>query len=82
MLYISGPGFGDSGRVISGPDMAVSRKHLEIEVSYAKVYLKDCDSTNGTFLNGRSIDEIEIKEPGKHLLRLGESFTLELIAGE
>jgi len=41
----------------------LSRKHLELEVRSGHLFIKDLDSSNGTFLNGQRITESEIK-PG------------------
>jgi hypothetical protein len=37
-------------------DSGVSRKHVEIEINDF-IYIKDLNSTNGTFINGEKIDE-------------------------
>ncbi|MFT6121833.1 MAG: pSer/pThr/pTyr-binding forkhead associated (FHA) protein [Oleiphilaceae bacterium] len=41
----------------------LSRKHLELEVRRGHLFIKDLNSSNGTFLNGQKITESEIK-PG------------------
>ena len=41
----------------------LSRKHLELEIRSGHLFIKDLDSSNGTFLNGQKIKESEIK-PG------------------
>jgi len=41
----------------------LSRKHLELEVRSGHLFIKDLDSSNGTFLNGQRVTESEIK-PG------------------
>ena len=41
----------------------VSTNHCELVVTDVGVMLRDCDSTNGTFLNGRRVAEsIEVRE--------------------
>jgi uncharacterized Fe-S cluster-containing radical SAM superfamily protein len=42
-------------------DPGISRKHLVIIVE-DKVIVKDLNSTNGTYINGESITEIEVEE--------------------
>lgn len=48
---------GRSGCDISLPDVDLSRKHCVIEVlSRSSIFLKDMNSTNGTFLNGERVN--------------------------
>lgn len=47
----------------------VSRKHAEIFEAYKGWFLRDCDSTNGTFVNGRRLS-------GEHLLQQGDYITI------
>ena len=42
-------------------DPGISRKHLVITVE-DKVIVKDLNSTNGTYINGERITEIEVEE--------------------
>ena len=48
----------------------VSTHHCELIVSNNGVVLRDCDSTNGTFVNGQPVREVWL-EPGQQV-RLGE----------
>jgi hypothetical protein len=48
----------------------ISAHHCEIHLSNQGVTLQDCGSTNGTFLNGRPVQEASL-DPG-HVLRLGD----------
>jgi len=41
----------------------VSREHCEIFKNDGEIYIKDLDSTNGTFINGEKIDTAALK-PG------------------
>ncbi len=52
------------------PHPTVSARHCEVEVSARGVTLRDCNSTNGTFLNGDRIRETQLM-PGQEL-RLGD----------
>ncbi|MHC4942663.1 MAG: sigma 54-interacting transcriptional regulator [Planctomycetota bacterium] len=45
----------------------VSRKHCEFSLVESKVFLKDLDSTNGTFLNGTRIREAVVR-PGDRVV--------------
>lgn len=53
----------DSECDITLPLEYLSRKHLELEVRSGHLFIKDLDSSNGTFLNGQRVTESEIK-PG------------------
>ena len=64
-------------RVGRGPDCevplahsSISTCHCELSLTSDGVYLRDCDSTNGTFLNGERVTEAWL-EAGQ-ILRLGE----------
>jgi len=59
---------GDNDFPIDHP--TVSSKHCEIEMSPEGLRVKDCHSTNGTFLNGSPITEATL-QPGQ-VLRLGD----------
>ena len=55
-------------------DPTVSKQHAEIQIINGEVYLRDLDSTNGTFLNGERIEAqryIELRE--QDALKFGES---------
>ena len=39
------------------PDYAISKQHAVIEIKGEGCFLRDCGSTNGTFLNGTRLDE-------------------------
>ena len=43
------------------PMSMVSRRHCEIYSEYGKVTVRDLKSRNGTFVNGESIEEIQVK---------------------
>jgi hypothetical protein len=48
----------------------VSSLHCELSLTHEGVYLRDCNSTNGTFLNGEPVKEAWLR-PGQDL-RLGD----------
>ena len=48
----------------------VSSLHCELSLTHDGVYLRDCDSTNGTFLDGEPVKEAWLR-PGQEL-RLGD----------
>ena len=48
----------------------VSSLHCELSLTHDGVYLRDCNSTNGTFLNGEPVKEAWLR-PGQDL-RLGD----------
>lgn len=64
--------FSIEGKVIMGRDQScditlpldhLSRHHVELEVRGGQLFIKDLDSSNGTFLNGKQISESPLK-PG------------------
>ncbi|MGH9434405.1 MAG: FHA domain-containing protein [Terriglobia bacterium] len=60
--------------VVRDPERTVSRFHCEIHKQKGKLYLSDCQSANGTYLNGKLI------APGK-LLRLKKGSRIRLAEG-
>ena len=48
------------------PLMIISRRHCELNLDQGKLTIRDLGSRNGTFINGRQIDETEI-HPGDQL---------------
>lgn len=52
------------------PEQSVSGHHCEVLLSADGVVVKDLNSTNGTFINGKPISQAELK-PGQ-MLRLGQ----------
>jgi len=66
--------------VISDPLRSVSPFHCEVRQHEGKLYVLDCDSANGTFLNGRRIhprQPVLLKKGAR--LRLAEGCTLRLV---
>ena len=43
------------------PLMVISRRHCAINMDEGKLWIRDLDSRNGTFVNGEKIDEVELK---------------------
>ena len=58
----------DNDVVINHP--SVSGRHCEIELNPERITLRDCNSTNGTFIDGKPIKEARL-EPGQRL-KLGQ----------
>lgn len=54
----------DNNVVISHP--SVSGHHCEIELSPGRITLRDCNSTNGSFVEGKPVKEAKL-EPGQRL---------------
>jgi pSer/pThr/pTyr-binding forkhead associated (FHA) protein len=52
------------------PDASVSSHHCEIILKGNEVFVRDLNSTNGTFINGRQITEATLKP--SQILRLGQ----------
>ena len=50
------------------PEDLVSRRHAEIAVTDEGIVLRDLGSTNGTFVNGRRIREVALKEGDRVLV--------------
>ena len=67
------PGLTTVGRVpdnaLQIPEASVSSHHCEIQLRGNDLFVRDLDSTNGTFINGEKIKEGTVK-PGQ-ILRLG-----------
>jgi serine/threonine protein kinase len=53
-------------------DLRASRKHVEIEVrSPSFIYIKDLASTNGTFINGVRISNVQLRD--KDVIKIGNT---------
>lgn len=61
--------------IISEP--TVSKVHCRIYFKGNNVYIKDNDSTNGTFINGKRITEAEIKS--NEMIFLGKKGIIKLV---
>jgi DNA-binding NtrC family response regulator len=69
-----------AGSDLSLPDFTVSRVHCEIRVHPSAIAIKDCGSTNGTYVEGVNIREGEV-QPGA-AVRVGRSvFRIESVDG-
>lgn len=58
---------------------AISRQHAKIIRSGNKFYIEDCNSTNGTMLNGQKITEQSIIENGDCFMLANENFEFYLV---
>jgi EAL domain-containing protein (putative c-di-GMP-specific phosphodiesterase class I) len=45
-------------------DKLISRRHCEIRISGDHLWIRDLESTNGTFVNFKKIEQAELLEPG------------------
>lgn len=52
-------------------DQGVSRRHAEISVTAAGVFIRDLESSNGTFLNGQKLTSEPLRFPANGTLTLG-----------
>ena len=59
-------------------DIEISRNHLEVLVKGESVLLKDLNSTNGTFLNGKRLEKTATVTDGD-LISIGKNVVLEFI---
>ena len=57
--------------VLDHSDSSVSRKHFMVEIVPPKCYLRDFNSTNGTFVNGQKIQQTELKN--EDIIRAGKN---------
>ncbi|MBN1523601.1 MAG: FHA domain-containing protein [Spirochaetales bacterium] len=55
---------------------AVSRRHSEIYSNNSTVYIRDLESTNGTFINSKQIKEPEIIHDGDYIAFADQQFQL------
>lgn len=60
-------GRGDDCDIVISDDSLVSRRHALIEFSQGEYTVKDLNSTNGTFVNGKPLQKME-----KRLLAAGD----------
>lgn len=67
----------DHDNAIQIDGRTVSRKHCKIWIDNNQIFLKDFNSTNGTFVNGEKIMEVKSVNPGENI-RIGDiSVTLK-----
>jgi len=59
--------FGRTHADVDLSDDAVSGRHFEVEILGRELFIRDLESRNGTFLNGRSIRHCELR-PGDEVL--------------
>jgi len=55
------------GNTVRIPSAEVSREHCRLMLEDGLVYVRDLDSINGTFLNGRPVRGVEVIQPGDRL---------------
>jgi hypothetical protein len=59
--------FGRGEADVDLADAAVSARHFQVEVAGAEIYIRDLQSRNGTFVNGRRVRYAELR-PGDEVL--------------
>ncbi len=59
------------------PLMVVSRRHCELNIDQDRLTLRDLGSRNGTFLNGRPVDEAQLN-PGDKIQVGPVSFAIQV----
>jgi pSer/pThr/pTyr-binding forkhead associated (FHA) protein len=70
----------DCDYVIYDPKNRISRKHLEVNFNGSIYFIKDLNSTNGTYLNGSKISpNVEFRINKSDKLTLSKDYTLNLI---
>jgi pSer/pThr/pTyr-binding forkhead associated (FHA) protein len=67
-------------------NLAVSRLHAILEKDKGRYYIKDCDSLNGTLVNGKRIGRAQLQPGdrislGKHVLKIQKQTGMEIAAG-
>jgi predicted component of type VI protein secretion system len=55
------------GNAVRIPSSEVSRRHCRLIIEEGLLRVEDLGSVNGTFLNGRRIQQVEYVRPGDHL---------------
>lgn len=66
----------EEGNNVVIPDRRVSRQHAVIERKGDRYYIRDCDSKNGTFVNGDLLQEpVPLKDGDEIQVALGFSLT-------
>ncbi|MBR1670443.1 MAG: FHA domain-containing protein [Butyrivibrio sp.] len=75
-------GTGSTCELVLDCDDAISMRHCCISVKEERFFLKDYNSTNGTYLNGKLIDKVmELFPEDEIVLRLGETdFKVDILA--
>ncbi len=71
----------DEGCELRVPLGEVSRRHAEFEVSGATLTVKDLESSNGTYVNVKRVEELQELEPGDNVM-IGPLVFIVQIDGE
>ena len=62
-------------------DGHMSSIHFAVETDLKRCYIKDLDSTNGTFLNGRQVKQCQVVADGDEVVAGDTSFKVEIEGG-
>lgn len=76
-----GTAFRQVNSLLSG-FLGISREHAEVLVDGTHVQLRDMDSRNGTYIDGRELGAVEVRRPLPLRFRLGMSVEAEIRAAE
>ena len=60
-------------------DQRISRHHSEIHMGGDLLWIRDLNSTNGTFVNDKQIEEAELLDPGDTIKIGNNSFVVDLL---
>ncbi|MEZ5330810.1 MAG: FHA domain-containing protein [Thermoanaerobaculia bacterium] len=72
--------FGRQGADVDLDDAAVSRRHFQVEAAGSEFFIRDLDSSNGTWVNGRRIRYTELADGDE--VRAGRTFLVfRLLSG-
>lgn len=71
--------FGRKGADVDLDDPAVSRRHFQVEVAGREFFIRDLDSSNGTFVNGERVRYTELLDGDE--VRAGQTYLVFRCAG-
>jgi hypothetical protein len=65
----------DNSNAVAINDAEISRKHARMELRGSAYMIQDLGSTNGTFINGKSVSGLQVLNPGD-IVTFGEGIVL------
>lgn len=72
--------FGRKGADVELEDPAVSRRHFQVEVAGREFFIRDLDSSNGTFVNGERVRYTELLDGDE--VRAGQTYLVFRCSGD